>query len=172
MKRSSGDFVRDLDARLRSEADGFRREPSQALQQSVRSAIANGAEKASLAPLDGPESSHPWRDRLNTGSVAAAVLVAAGLWIFALGGVLGGGATSGGTSAVVGDTVPAPGDAASPNVLVRLVRSAPDSWTTAVENPLLSELERIGQDATSAARFLVGRLPASLAANPREDGPR
>jgi len=165
---------RDLEARLRSESEAFRREPAPSLRESVRGAIAAGAEGARRAPLDGPEPLHPWRDRVKTTSVAAAVLVAAGLWIFALGGIFGGGATGGPANAtgsgLAQGAAGADSEGSTPaSALARLARNAPDSLTTAVESPLLAELGRIADDATSAARFLVGRLPAPLASNALED---
>ena len=170
MSRTTGDSVREFEARLRSEADGFRRAPSPSFQERVRNAIADEATTGNslsfdgLVPFEEPAPLHPWRDRMRTTSVAAAVIVAAGLWVFALAGVLGGGAT-GGAGNGLSQGAPGTGSEASTpaSALVRFARTAPDSLTSAVENPLLAELGRIAEDATSAARFLVGRLPAPLA---------
>jgi len=43
------------------------------------------------------------------------------------------------------------------------IQSSPETLSTALDDSLFGELDDIAQDATRAARFLVGRLPASLA---------
>jgi hypothetical protein len=157
------EIARDIEGQLRTRAEAFRREPPCSLRDRVLVAIDAEAAKASRAPFDEPSNSRTWRDRLKTASVAAAVLAAAGFWVVALAGVFGGGATKEkGNDLVVGSASSAFEAPTRPSVLVQLARAAPESLTTAVENPLIAELDRIGQDATRAARFLVGRLPSQL----------
>ncbi len=165
---------RDLEKRLRSEATSVRRAPSDALGRRVREAMVAGSDAmiavsdASIAasdgsirdPFDEGALAVPWRERLKAASVAALVLAAAGFWVVALFGVLGGDSDRGGRTDLAKGTPPSAVTVPdSPGLLAALGRVVP------LENPLSAELDRIGQDATRAARFLVGRLPAALAAN-------
>jgi hypothetical protein len=155
---------RHLEERLRSDADSFRRPPSRALGERVRSELVAGAAGTIRPTFDDETPSLPWRDRLKATTVALAVLAAAGFWVVALLGVFGDGATLGGKQDLAGGAgAPAVDRPDSPSLLVELGRAIP------VQNPLAAELDRIGQDATRAARFLVGRLPAPLASNAPED---
>jgi hypothetical protein len=126
-----------------------------------------GASEGTRAPFDDGEPSRSWRGRLKATSVALIVLAAAGFWGVALFSVFVDGSNAGGRNGLAGATGPSAVERPdAPSLFVQLGRVIP------VENPLSAELDHIGQDATSAARFLVGRLPSTLAANDPGIGPR
>lgn len=158
---------RDLEERLRSDAESARRPPSRALVERIRTAMVAGASEAARAPFDEREPSRSWLGRLKSASAGLAVLAAAAFWVVALFAVFGDGPKVGGSHDLAGGTGPSTVDRPdAPSLLVQLGRVIP------LENPLAAELDRIGQDATRAAHFLVGRLPAPLASNAPEDGRR
>ena len=158
---------RDLEERLRTDAGSVRRPPSRALGERIRTAMVGEASEATRATVDDEEPMHSLRGRLKAASVAVTVLVAAAFWVVALFVVFGDAPGVGGRNDLAGGARPhALEHPDSPSLLAQLGRVIP------VENPLAAELDRIGQDASRAARFLVGRLPAPLASNAPEDGRR
>jgi hypothetical protein len=151
--------VEDL---LRSGAAAARREPSPALRSRLSAALA-----AAPAPSAETLVATDWKSRFRSTVAAAAVLAAAGFWAVAIFGALRdppGGLKNG--------TELASADPASPRAFLDLSRWTPLGLTTAVDGSLLEEIARIEEDASRAARFLVGRLPAPLAASSPQGSPR
>jgi hypothetical protein len=100
--------------------------------------------------------------------VAASVLVAVGLWAFALVRLPPhGSAPIAVDSAAAADSPasdPSAPDASTPDpsTIARLASATPRSLGSAIDGSLLGELENITQDALGAARFLAGRVPTPL----------
>jgi hypothetical protein len=137
---------------LRSGASRARRDPSPILRSKVQAAIEAGGHEADREPVAGPSR----RGVL----VAAAILVAIGLGVFAFFQPVGGSAPP---SGVVDRAASNPaGSPASPPTFASLARTCPRALRTAVDDPLLAELADIAEDATRTVRFLAGRVPASL----------
>jgi hypothetical protein len=154
--------VQRVEEELRSGVAGARREPSLAFRTKVRAALGSSAPRIVLAPIAEPTGWAAWSGRLRGVSVAASVLVALGFWIYAFAGGFGNG-----ESGTLADRSRAGAPAATPTsttsgVLAQLVRATPQRLSIAVDGSLLSELDRMAQDATRAARFLVGRVPEPL----------
>ena len=138
---------------LRSGASRARRDPSPILRSKVRAAIqAEEGSEADREPVAGPSR----RGVL----VAAAILVAIGLGVFALFESVGGSAHPPG---VVDRAASNPaGSTVSPPAFARLALACPRTLRTAVDDPLLAELADISEDATRTVRFLASRVPVSL----------
>lgn len=100
---------------------------------------------------------------------AGAVLAAAGFWLVAIVGAFRDPPRSAGAPSAAGLATRVPGPA---RTVVDLGRWTPRSLSAAVDGSLLDELARIEEDASRAARFLVGRLPAPLASTSNRGSPR
>jgi hypothetical protein len=152
MNRRSGERVEEM---LRSATQSARREPPTALRAHVMTAIASDA----AAPIAEFVLRPAWRERRQDVFVAAAVLIAVGLWVAAFVGVL-----QVGVHAPVSSATTAQGEIQTPwGASISAIESSPETLSTALDESLFGELDDIAQDATRAARFLVGRLPSSLA---------
>jgi hypothetical protein len=100
---------------------------------------------------------------------AGAVLAAAGFWVVAIVGAFRDPPRGAGGASAAGLATLDPGPS---RALVDLGKWTPQRLSVAVDGSLLDELGRIGEDASRAARFLVGRLPAPLASTSQRDSPR
>jgi hypothetical protein len=160
MNRRSQERVEEM---LRSATHGARRSPPAELRAQVMTAIATDATAPLASPMSGRVTgalARPsWRERRQDVFVAAAVVMAVGLWVAAFLGVL-----------QVGARPPVSADATAQNEIqapwsagLSAIESSPETLSAAVDDSLFGELDDIAQDATRAAQFLVGRLPASLA---------
>ena len=165
----SRDPARRVEEILRSDAKAVRREPSAAFGAKVRATIAATPDRDST--IADPEEGHRGRRRLREACVAASVLAAAGLWIFAFAGGIGSGSGAAGNAAPVSDSA-RPDRADGSSLLAELARVTPRALGAAVDESLLGELDRMMQDATRTARFLAGRVPASLVPRASGEGPR
>jgi hypothetical protein len=175
MRRTSS---RRVEEQLRSGALGARRQPSTDLRARIDAALESGAPRASSLPSIDRAPRRLWSPIL---LAAASVLIAVGIWRFAVSNVPQDDATRfSPASEVVGqgvqpprrDTVPAIDDAASPEAFARLARSAPGTFRSIIDDSLFAELGNIAVDARRAAHFLVGRVPESFVARDAEDASR
>jgi hypothetical protein len=165
---------------LRNEAQGARREPSPALRARIMAELESGRMTGATkdAALARPTGRRAWRGRVQDLLVAALVLFAIGAWGFAfLREVPSGTRVPTSSNANLATGLFAPGEAGSlagavaPQALSQLARATPGSLRTAIDGSLLAELGNIASDATRAAHFLVGRLPAPLVTRAAEDSP-
>ena len=95
--------------------------------------------------------------------VAAAMMISVGLGAFAYYRAAGREAPP----PTVGDRT-----ASIPSAFERLALACPSTLRSAVDDPLLGELEDIAEDATRTVRFLAGRVPTTLVARGTEDSGR
>lgn len=146
---------RRVEELLRSGVAAARREPSPDLRARLRTALGEGRVPTAFAERAREEG---WRARFRSAIAAGAVLAAAGFWIVAIVGGLRAPPRSVDPTSVAGLSSPD----RTPRSLVDLSRWTPRSLSSAVDGSLLDELARIEEDASRAARFLVGRLPAPL----------
>jgi hypothetical protein len=188
MKSESSDSIEGL---LESAAPAARREPPPQLRAHVlaalepRTADAGGRVIGAHAPAHAAHEQvsgalgiapRSWRERTREIAVAAAVVVAAGAWIFAfvsdsphgvgvgtppLAGMLG-----------VGPSPLDPGVAQSRLPITALAQATPSAVHAALDGRLTSELDGIAHDAAGALHFLVGRLPAPLVMLASDDATR
>jgi len=166
-----------LEQMLRTGADRARRDPSPVLRSKVRAAIDAAGSEVDREPVAGPFAYSASRERRRVMSVAAAMLVAVGLgvsgFLWSIRDVDPGApsdraasipiesAWKGGITAVRGP--------ASQEAFARLALAGPRTLRTALDDPLLAELEGIAEDATRTVRFLAGRVPASLITRENEN---
>jgi len=166
-----------LEEMLRTGAGRARRDPSPGLRWKVRAAIDALRSEVDREPVAGPFAGFTSRERRRVVSVAAAMLVAVGLGVFgylrSLREDLHRSVPSDRTASSPMESarkggITAVRDPASPEAFARLALAGRRTLRTAVDDPLLTELEGIAEDATRTVRFLAGRVPASLVA--RENG--
>jgi hypothetical protein len=173
MNQSSNERVDDL---LRQSAASARRAPPAELRASVAARIESRASRARVGVDNAPlvhERSSAWRSRVQDVLAAAAVVIAIGVWGFAFLRPLPSGAPP---PSVADNARPAPGDALAIAVgepaaapLLAAARATPGTLRAAIDDSLFAELGNIAHDATRAARFLVGRVPAPLVTRAPED---
>jgi hypothetical protein len=178
MRRRS---ARRLEEILRSSASRERREPPADLRSKVLAAIRAGGSEIDRDSVAGPLRRTATSEPRRVAFVAAAMMLSIGLGVFAFFQSVGGSAHPPGVSdrtALIGTGsagirgTSAIGSPASPRAFERLALACPRTLRTAVDDPLLAELEDIAEDATRAVRFLAGRVPTSLVARTTDDSGR
>lgn len=152
----SGDVERRVEELLKTEVAGARRDPPQGMRARVAAAIESGAAGEGRGPIGG----RTWRGRVRDGLVAASVLIAASLWVFALLRLSPHDPSSLAvqdrpSESVAGFTWKDAFDAVQGS-------ASPRRLSVAIDSSLFGELDNISRDALRAARFLAGRVPAPL----------
>ena len=159
-----GRSAQRLEDMLRTGAGRARRDPSPVLRSKVRAAIEAAGSEVDRESTAGPFARSASRERRRVVSIAAAILVALGLGVF---GFLQSGG-EGVSPALLSDRTASNSIASAPEPFVRLALAGQRTLRTAVDDPLITELEGIAQDATRTFRFLAGRVPASQVARENE----
>jgi hypothetical protein len=163
-----------LEEALRTSAASARRAPPGDLRLRVVAQIDSNARRSVSGESAAHARSHAWRSRAQDVLAAAAVVIAIGVWGFAFLRPLPKGAppstAATGSTALQERTATGMGSAAEPILAAAL--ATPRTLRTAIDESLFAELGKIATDASRAAHFLVGCVPAPLVTRASDQGAR